>query len=593
MRKFPTTATHLVIVGLALCFSGHSLIAQKAARPKIFRASVVKIDITPNDPQYLLGYGERKSTGTHDPIFHKIVALDDGTTQFFLVSTDICLMSPSVYDNIAAKIKKQFAIDPMNFWWTVTHTHSAPEVGPPGMGTVFLGDRFEHEVDDTYTRLVEQKLIDGIRQAREKLAPAKLGVGWGFSRANINRRAVDVDGKASLGLNPDGPVDRRIGLIRIDGHDGRTIALIANYAIHGTVLGPQNLLISGDAPGVVAEYVEEKIGAPLVFINGAAGNLAPIYSVYESPGRGHLSQFRVLLGDRIVEANEKLEATIEEVKLTSGAVTVETPRKPGLGWPKDLGKYTRTTKDGNNLVKLPVRFLSINDDIGIWSAPLELFCEVSNEVRERSPLPYTFYFGYGNGWLGYMPTGDAWPHGGYEVEMVSPFTPEAARSLTETVVEYFENRAALTMKEAVAAANKPTLVKPERDGSLRLTAEKGKGIGPRIEYMPEWKAFGWFTSDDRVEWDVQVDKPGAYEVFMEWSVSNEEAGKTLVLQAGDQTIEQVVPTTGDWEKYETKSIGTIRLSAGKHRFVFKSKTTFAKDGALLDLRELRLTPINK
>ena len=86
--------------------------------------------------------------------------------------------------------------------------HSAPEVGSPGLDAVFIGDRFQHTIDSGYAALVVQKLIDGIVAAGKNLAPARLGVGWGFSQANINRRAIDTDGKASLGLNPDGAVDR-------------------------------------------------------------------------------------------------------------------------------------------------------------------------------------------------------------------------------------------------------------------------------------------------------------------------------------------------------------------------------------------------
>jgi hypothetical protein len=67
-----------------------------------------------------------------------------------------------------------------------------------------------------------------------------------------------------------------------------------------------------------------------------------------------------------------------------------------MEWSSDMGKYTNTTKNGINMVRLPVRFLKVNKDIAIWSAPIELFCEVSNEVRSRSPFPYTFYFGYTN-----------------------------------------------------------------------------------------------------------------------------------------------------------------------------------------------------
>jgi hypothetical protein len=90
------------------------------------------------------------------------------------------------------------------------------------------------------------------------------------------------------------------------------------------------------------------------------------------------------------------------------------------------------------MVRLPVRFLKINNDVAIWSAPVELFCEISNAVRERSPFPFTFYFGYTNGWLGYLPTAEAWKHGGYEVDVVCPYTPEMEGNLTEAVVGYLQ-----------------------------------------------------------------------------------------------------------------------------------------------------------
>ena len=57
-----------------------------------------------------------------------------------------------------------------------------------------------HETDTFYTAMLEQRLVDGIVEARKNLAPAPLGVDWGFSQADINRRAIDVVGKALLGL---------------------------------------------------------------------------------------------------------------------------------------------------------------------------------------------------------------------------------------------------------------------------------------------------------------------------------------------------------------------------------------------------------
>lgn len=423
----------LVIIFFFASVSGST--AQQALSGK-FRASVVKVDITPSDPQNLAGYAARVSNGVMHPIYHRIVAMHDGVNEFFIISTEIGKMAPSQYDKVASRLKKEHGIDPVNLWWTVTHTHSAPEVGPPGLSGIFLPNRYQHAIANEYTAIAEQKLVDGIVEARRTLAPARLGVAWGFSQANINRRAIDVDGKASLGLNPDGVTDRKIGVLRLEKANGEPLALIANYAIHGTVMGPQNLEISGDAPGVVMDYVEEKTGAPVLFVNGAAGNLAPIYSVYPSARQGHLGEFKVLLGDKILEANRSIASTTDEVTLVARTLIVETPRKD-MGWPSDMAQYSRTTASGKNMVLLPVRFLKLNENIAIWSAPLELFCEISNKVRDHSPYQYTFYFGYSNGNLGYLPTKKGWEEGGYEPS-VSPFTPEAEKDLTEAVIGYLQ-----------------------------------------------------------------------------------------------------------------------------------------------------------
>jgi hypothetical protein len=429
---------------LTLCLAVHLNYTFAQKKQSTFRAAVVKVNITPTTPQWLRGYDPRESTGVLDDIFLKIVAMDDGTKQFFLVSSDLVGLPPAQYHRVTSILENQHGIPPEQVWWSATHTHSAP-----GNGTQFKGIAFPSmanrsqlaskiKPDPSYTILLEQKLIDGVLEAKKNLEPAKLGVGWGFSQANINRRAIDANGKASLGLNPDGPVDRRIGLLRIDKENGEPLVLIANYAIHGTVLGGESSLISGDAPGVAAEYVEEKLGAPMLFINGAAGNLAPIYSVYPNAKAGHLSQFQVLLGDRILEANQKIETESTPVHLNTGSIVVETPRRADLEWSSDLSEYSATNNKGQSLVRLPIKFLKINDNIAIWSAPIELFCEISNEIRDRSPFPFTFYFGYTNGSLGYLPTAEAWGHGGYEPS-VSPFTPAAAKDLTESVISYLQS----------------------------------------------------------------------------------------------------------------------------------------------------------
>ena len=123
----------------------------------------------------------------------------------------------------------------------------------------------------------------------------------------------------------------------------------------------------------------------------------------------------------------------DDVKLGVGEKIIETPRKQGLKWPEELASYSRTGKGGVPLVRLPVRFLRINEAI-IWSAPVELFCEIALAVRNSSKFQNTFYFGYTGGWLGYLPTKQAFAEGGYEPK-TSPFTGSAEQDLLNGVTD--------------------------------------------------------------------------------------------------------------------------------------------------------------
>lgn len=426
-----------IVLSLALLFMSYA-----TSYAGNFRASAIELDITPTGTQWLLGYQARQSDGVHDHLFHRIVALDDGHTVFYIVSSDLALVSPGYCDQVLQHVHAQLGIDPSHVWWTATHTHSAPEVGPPGVPAIFMPERYKQagsgDSNPDYTLSVESKLIEGLRLARENLRPARLGIGTGFSLANINRRAKDEYGHVTLGLNPNGPADRQIGLLRIERTDGKLIGLIANYAMHGTVLGPPNLKISGDAPGIVSHYVEQKLGAPMLFLNGAEGDMAPIYSGYTEPKSGHLDDFPVLLGDRILEANRRISETTSDVVLALGEHIVETPLRTGLRWPPELKQYTRIVPGGGTLVRIPVWFLQINKDTVLWGAPLELFCQIATDVRSRSPYPFTFYVGLLNGWLGYLPTAEAIHEGGYE-PATSPFTERAEQEFREQVITQLDS----------------------------------------------------------------------------------------------------------------------------------------------------------
>jgi len=405
-----------------------------------FRAACVKVDITPKDSPWLINFSPRRSTGVLDRLYHRVVALDDGRTRFLLIGTDTCGITAPYYDQVCRKIEKRTGIKRRCVWWAVTHTHAAPSLPCMRIRTMFSNKRNWPGENTTYATLFEQKLLEAIDQAVAQLEPARLGVGTGQSKANINRRQRMPSGRIKLGKNPDGPVDQTINLIRLERPDGSPIALIANYPIHGTVLGYNgrtrqgNTLISGDAPGVAALYVEDKLGAPLVFIQGAAGNVAPIYSVVTHARRNDLlRKFEHLLGDPIIAANQSIRSTTADVTLrVPEQLVIESPMNPKPRWPAELNDYRVNGDAGQKLVRFPISFLRINNDIMLWAAPCELFCEIAMSIRERSPFKHTFYYGYTNGTFGYVPTRQAFAEGGYE-PATTVFTPRIETDLTAQV----------------------------------------------------------------------------------------------------------------------------------------------------------------
>ena len=128
------------------------------------------------------------------------------------------------------------------------------------------------------------------------------------------------------------------------------------------------------------------------------------------------------------------------------------------------------------------------------------------------------------------------------------------------------------------------------NGALVLPAKHCKIVGRpnSLAYMPEWEALGFWRDSDHVEWDVEITRPGIYDVAMEWSVDERNANNPFVVEAGQHRLEGKVPSTKRWDTYRIAHIGTIQLDAGTRTISFKPNGKFPT--ALMDLRELRLTP---
>src|SRR5262249_10171722 len=99
-------------------------------------------------------------------------------------------------------------------------------------------------------------------------------------------------------------------------------------------------------------------------------------------------------------------------------------------------RYARRDDSGRLLLRVPIRVLRWNG-AAIWAAPIELFCEIAMDVRSHSPVPFTLYFGYTNGWFGYLPTAKAFSQGCYEPQ-TSPLSASAENDLRTQVLSFLQ-----------------------------------------------------------------------------------------------------------------------------------------------------------
>jgi len=79
------------------------------------------------------------------------------------------------------------------------------------------------------------------------------------------------------------------------------------------------------------------------------------------------------------------------------------------------------------------------DDFAYVTAPAEVFNQIASEIKEKSQFSDTFFLGYANGSIGYIPVPEAYPKGGYEVTHASQVNPEAAGIIIEGCLELLAN----------------------------------------------------------------------------------------------------------------------------------------------------------
>jgi putative heme-binding domain-containing protein len=137
--------------------------------------------------------------------------------------------------------------------------------------------------------------------------------------------------------------------------------------------------------------------------------------------------------------------------------------------------------------------------------------------------------------------------------------------------------------------NKPTLVK-SADGKLTLLATTCEIHGEQIAFEADFKNIGfWHGLNDHVLWHIESAKPGTFDVYLDYACNEDSAGNLFVFETWKSAISGQIGSTGGWDKYQQRKVGTITLPAGPGTISIRPKGPALK-GALMDLRGVYLVP---
>lgn len=327
----------------------------------------------------------KPSRGVHDPIMARALILQSDERRVLWITVDLIATDPEM----VSELKDRLATLGLRYdalILSASHTHSGPGAFSRSrlFGVIAL-DRMVPAVREG----ILQGMVRAARRAEQGKVVARVGVGRG-EVTGLTRSRVRL------------PLDPEIGVLKVVRPNGQPIALLWNFAIHGTALGKRNLLFSGDISGTASQELERALGVPALYTNGAVGDVSPARRGW--PG-----------------VQETAEALSREVLATWERISVEsTPRfralskrialpPPRLSLKNCLGRWIPSWFTVGIGWGLPRESEMVGLVIGgsTWvTIPGELQTRLGQAVKAegRRLSGHTFVVGVSNGYAGYFLT---------------------------------------------------------------------------------------------------------------------------------------------------------------------------------------------
>jgi neutral ceramidase len=421
-----------VILLTTIAASAPAVTAAQAVRgASTLRVGAARVDVTP-----LQGELPKNSFGVLDHLYARAIVIESGGSSAALITVDAGGVPTPIWEAVTRQLDAELKIPVGNVLLTATHTHSAGGQRGPDYA---------------------QKIVESVRLAKQKLAPARVGYGTGVSYINVNRQIVDPrTGRWWEGPNYDGPSDKTVAVLKFESVTGEPIAVYYNYAVHAVLAGQLDQ-VSGDIPGAASRYVEDSFDDRIVAVwsSGAAGDQNPIYfqQTYDlreirikdyatrgvdisnamPPGgegldrknpavarlmnqqRQMVSSMGQFLGEEVLHVMRGIERMDTAAPLHGGFTTISCPGRERTN--QGRAGFEGTYKDGPP-VEIRLGLLRLGD-VMIGAVNAEVFNPIAQRLKQESPYKATMMATLTNGGArsGYIPDDESF--GKYTFEVLS------------------------------------------------------------------------------------------------------------------------------------------------------------------------------
>jgi hypothetical protein len=421
-----------------------------------WKAGVARVNISPELPIWLSGYGARNKPAQDklDDLWAKALVLEDADGQrAVLVTMDLVGIDRELSREVCRRIEDRFKLPRSAIALSVSHTHSGPVVRSNLAAMYSLSERDAKRIDD-YAVSLSDKLVDVVAAAFETREPARLSWTAGKATFAVNRRnnpEADVPRRQRAhGLV--GPVDHDLPVLLIHslGEKPELRAIVAGYACHATVLSEYSL--SADWPGVGQNELERRHpGAIVLFWAGCGADQNPLprrsIDWLNRHGRAFADAVDVALNSPLKPLNPTLGTAYEEIDLKFATLpSRDELRSAAAGAPPQStwAKYLLSAwdRDGGlaSSYPYPVQAWRLGDEINWLFLGGEVVVDYSLRLKSELGRDTTWVASYANDVMGYIPSRRVLAEGGYEgggsripYGLPAVWTPEVEPQIISTV----------------------------------------------------------------------------------------------------------------------------------------------------------------